>query len=173
MAKTFIKVFVLFISICCGLYYVTWELEYNLCYTYATKLQTPLFTGFLTLGSFLLAIKTGILIKLKEGLYDKPEYKKLVKQKQAINSNITLYGPLTRFGNFLIYCVLCSLITSFYQITIGFISHRAVATIGISLAAVTAILVFYAWWLIRENLNQWFEMLEDIDAEDKKNTPKH
>lgn len=164
MAKTFILASMLLAAVCASIYGATSYYNYDLCHTYSNKLQTPLFTGFLTLGSFLLAIKTGILIKLKEGLYDKQEYKDRVRQRQAINPKITLYGPLKRFGNYLIYCVLFSLLTSFYQVTVGFVEHRFVASLGISLAVVTAILVFYAWWLIRENLNLWFAMLEDIEG---------
>lgn len=163
MAKTFTLACMLLIVVCASIYGAAFYYNYDLYYTYSNKLQTPLFTGFLTLGSFLLAIKTGILIKLKEGLYDKQEYKDRVKQRQAINPKITLYGPLKRFGNYLIYCVLFSLLTSFYQVTFGFINHRVVASLGISLAVVTALLVLYAWWLIRENLNHWFTLLEDIE----------
>jgi uncharacterized membrane protein (DUF485 family) len=127
---------------------------------YSKKMQTPLFTGFLTLGGFLLSLKTFILIKLKEGLYDHKQYQELVKQKQSLNPKYTHYGPLSRLSHFLVHSVLLALLTSFFQFSVGFVKSNIVAAIGMSLAVTTITVVLLAWWNIRENLNCWFEMLE-------------
>jgi hypothetical protein len=127
---------------------------------YSEQLRTPLFTGFLTLGAFLLSLQTFILIRLKEGLYDNPEYRKLVKERQANKSTDSLFGPLTRLGNLLIYSVLFALITAFYQFSIGLIRSELGAAVGLALAFTAAVVVLFAWWQIRGNLNCWFENLE-------------
>lgn len=61
---------------------------------YQDKMRGSLFAGFLTLGSFLLSLKTGIVIKIKEQLFDQPEYHKIVANAQADGVNDTVYGPL-------------------------------------------------------------------------------
>lgn len=132
----------------------------NLYDIYSEKLRMPLFTGFLTLGGFLLTLKTFVLIKLKEGLYDHEKYQELHAERKELNSEITYYGPLSRLGNFLIFSVLLALLTSFYQFTFGFIKCNIVAAIGLALAVTTAVLVLISWWNIRNNLNSWFKLLE-------------
>lgn len=127
---------------------------------YSNKMQTSLFTGFLTLGGFLLSLKTFILIKLKEGLYDHKNYEDLVKEKQLLNPNFTHYGPLSRLSNFLVHSVLFALLTSFYQFSVGFVKSDIIAAIGMSMAITTIVVVLLVWWNIRENLNCWFYMLE-------------
>jgi len=136
--------------------------RYNICLYdfYSRKMQTPLFTGFLTLGGFLLSLKTFILIKLKEGLYDQKQYQELVKEKQRLNPKYTHYGPLSRLSHFLVHSVLLALLTSFFQFSVGFINCNIVAAVGMSLAVTTITVVLLAWWNIRQNLNCWFEMLE-------------
>lgn len=128
---------------------------------YSSKMQTPLFTGFLTLGGFLLTLKTFVLIKLKEGLYDHKKYQEHHNKRKLLNSELTYYGPLSRLGNFLILSVLFALLTSFFQFTFGFIDSNLIAAIALSLAFTTSIIVLFAWWNIRRNLNYWFELLED------------
>lgn len=128
---------------------------------YSKRMQTPLFTGFLTLGGFLLTLKTFVLIKLKEGLYDHKKYQEHHNKRKLLNSELTYYGPLSRLGNFLILSVLFALLTSFFQFTFGFINSNVIAAIALSLALTTSVIVLFAWWNIRRNLNYWFELLED------------
>ncbi len=134
---------------------------------YQNNLQKSLFSAFLTIGGFLFSLKTFILVKLKEGLFDSPRYKKRVKARRAINPNISVYGPLSRLSGFLVYCVFGSLITATYQFTFGFIRHDLAAAIGIASATTTLAVVFLAWWNIRTNLKIWFELLEEDAEEDE------
>lgn len=131
--------------------------------SYGSRLQVPLFTGFLTLSGFLLSLKTFILIKLKEDLYDLPQYKKRLDERRLANPSVklTLYGPLSRLGTFLIYSVACALGTALAQLTIGFLPGKLPVAICLSLAGITTGLVGVAWWQIRGSLQNWFELLED------------
>ena len=131
---------------------------------YETKLQTPLFTGFLTIGGFLLTLKTFVLIKLKESLYGSDFYQSELEDKRHLNPNLSTYGPLSRLGHFLIFSVVGALITATSQLSIGFIHHRIAAAICITFAATTLLVVFKAWWEIRKNLAAWFDLLEREDA---------
>ncbi len=157
LSSIIIAVFTVTLS---GIIFLTNKYGFNLYDFYSTKMQVPLFTGFLTLGGFLLTLKTFVLIKLKEGLYDHYKYKEMLDERRLLNPKITYYGPLSRLGNFLIHSVLLALLTSFYQFTVGFIKCNIIAAIGLALAFTTTVIVLFAWWNIRQNLNYWFDLLE-------------
>jgi hypothetical protein len=131
---------------------------------YSNKLQTPLFTGFLTIGGFLLTLKTFVLIKLKESLYGSEFYQSELADKRHLNPNLSTYGPLSRLGHFLIVSVVSALITATAQLSVGFIHHTIAAAVCMGVAATTLLLVFVAWWEIRKNLSAWFSLLEREDA---------
>jgi len=129
---------------------------------YEKKLQVPLFSGFLTLGSFLLSVKTFIVIKLKEGIYESPLYKKRFDHAQSINrgEKLHLYDPLKKLSGYLIYSVFAALITSIVQIVVGSFSFQITVAFCLSLSAMTMTLVLFAWWEIKANLECWFDLLE-------------
>lgn len=140
-----------------------WLAPPELVDVYQGKLQTPLFSGFLTLGGFLLSLKTAILMRLKDELYGKDEYRKSVERAQSIQDPkkpVTYYGPLRRLGHFLISSVLWSLATACMQLTVGFIPSKVAAALCLTAAAASLSLVFFAWREIRANLDYWFEFLD-------------
>lgn len=157
--KVTIAIVIAFVSCWVGLLYLV-VFDINLVGIYQEKMQVVLFSGFLTIGGFLLTLKTFILIKLKEGLYDREDYKKRVDQKRQLNKGLSYYGPLRRLGNFLVYGVASALITALSQLTIGFIPHPAASAFCMTLAIFTGGVVIMAWWLIKVNLHDWFELLE-------------
>jgi len=134
---------------------------------YAKNMRVPLFTGFLTIGGFLLSLKTFVLIKLKEGLYEHPLYKERLNEMRHLNPNISSYGPLKRLGTFLVYCVFGSFLTSVIQFTLGVIECDCLAAFCISVSVGTMSVVFLAWWEIRKNLNEWFSILEKHDQNER------
>ncbi|MEK6334011.1 MAG: hypothetical protein AABM67_03620 [Acidobacteriota bacterium] len=131
---------------------------------YDSKLRTPLFTGFLTIGGFLLTLKTFVLIKLKEEVYESPWYRDKIDRNRKLNPKLTLYGPLNRLGSLLIFCVFAALSTAVAQLSVGFIPNRFASAFCISLAVGSLILVFCAWFYIWRNLTYWFELLHNTDA---------
>lgn len=138
---------------------------------YDKKLQVPLFTGFLTLGSFLLTLKTFVIVKLKESLYDTDFYKKRVNRLRNLSPTLETYAPLSRLATFLVYTVICALITAGAQMTVGFLPNKFAAGVCVSLAATTLFLVLYAWLLIKRNLTDLFKLWEEEDkAERSQNT---
>jgi hypothetical protein len=128
---------------------------------YATKLQGPLFSGFLGLGGFLFALKTFIVIKMKENVYDHANYKALLEQQRKINPKISSYGPLKRLSDLLFYTVICSLFSALIQFTIGFIPYWLASLICSYVAFFTLTLLILSLVEIRSNLNYWFKFLED------------
>lgn len=161
--KYYLKIFTLpLIVFCACMAYLLWFLDetVNLYEFYSLNIRTSLFTGFLTIGGFFLTLKTFILVKLKEDLYDLEDYRDRIRSKQAINPKITMYGPLSRLGGFLIYCVLFSILTATFQLSVWFIKTNVAAAICISSGFATISMVVWAWWEIKKNISVWFEMLE-------------
>jgi len=128
---------------------------------YSEKMRASLFSGFLTLGSFLLALKTGIVIKIKEGVYDKPDYQKKIHNTPELVGKVTIYGPLRRLSRLLSVSVLTALITSASQLTIGLISDWRASAICLSLASFSILVLLASFVVIQQNLGTWFDLMED------------
>ena len=79
---------------------------------YSDKLRNSLFTGFLTAGSFLFSLKTFIVVKMKENVYDNEKYKKRVAEQRKLNKDLTHYGPLKRLSSHLYYTVFAAILSS-------------------------------------------------------------
>jgi len=145
-----------------GCYYMANYLVCDFHGFYAKNMRGSLFAGFLTLGSFLLALKTGIVIKIKEGLYDKESYQKLFNERREIfkNEKNTLYGPLRRLSKLLSLSVLSALITAILQLSIGLYPHWITASICISMAVFAISILLVSFYFIQVNLSDWFNHIE-------------
>ena len=146
----------------------------RLCYIYSSKLQTPLFTGFLTLGSFLLTLKTFIIVQLKEKVYDSDTYTERFIELRFQNKDLKFYQPITRLAGLLLTAVFMALSTALLQITIGFADLQITASICLSFAIGTLLLVFFAWWQIRKSIYILFDIAgqskeKEIERKQKEN----
>ena len=138
----------------------------HLCSVYSAKLQTPLFTGFLTLGSFLLTLKTFIVVQLKDKLYDSEAYIERFAKLRFQNKDLKLYDPITRLAGLLLTAVVMALGTALLQISLGFAELQITASICFSFAVGTLLLVFFAWWQIRRNIYDLFEIAGQTKEKD-------
>jgi len=125
--------------------------------TYTSKLQTPLFTGFLTLGSFLLTLKIFIVVQLKEKLYDSDAYINNIANLRLQNDKLDVYAPLERLADLLLSAVISALTTALLQLTLGFVGKQITSAICFSFAVGTLLLVFFVWWQIRRNIYDLFD----------------
>lgn len=130
---------------------------------YQKNLQGNLFSGFLALGGFLLSLKTFIVVKLHEGIFERDSYEERYKVEcEQFPENINpYYGPLRNLSDFLVWSVGLSLITSVAQLTLGYVKQLWAVSICLGFAAVSLWLVLRAWWEIKGNLATWFELLEE------------
>lgn len=128
---------------------------------YSKNMRASLFAGFLTLGSFLLALKTGIVIKIKEGVYDKEEYQKNIIEQQKTKSEATVYGPLRRLSRLLSASVFFALLSSALQLTVGLFPNWISAAICISISAFSISILMVSFIIIQVNLSTWFDLMED------------
>lgn len=128
---------------------------------FSGNLRAPLFTGFLGFGGFLFSLKTFIVIKMKENVYDDDYYIANYEKHKRLNPKLTLYAPLKRLSDLLFYTVVGALLTSTMQFTIGFIPSPIASIICTWVALATLLLVLTSLWEIKKNLNRWFETLEN------------
>ena len=84
---------------------------------YAANLRTGLFTGFLTISSFLLAMTTFVIMNLKAQYYDLPAYTKRVKKRRETGCKRTYYRPLQNLGAALLVSICLTLTASLSQFT--------------------------------------------------------
>ncbi len=133
---------------------------------YHENLRIPLFTGFLTVGSFLLTLMATMLLRIKE-IYDEEEYAQDWKryQDQRITKDPSakttdFYGPLRNLGDALLANVILALLSAMLQVTLGFVDLPVAVAICLGFAATTLLLLLYLWWQIAGNLSKWFDVIE-------------
>ena len=114
----------------------------NLFEFYRDNLRPALFTGFLTFGIFLLSLKTFIVIKMKESVYDHERYLEDFERLKKTNSKLKLYAPLQNLSNLLYISVLSAITTSVSQFTVGLINSEYSVYFCLGLAAFTLSMVF-------------------------------
>ena len=131
---------------------------------YREGIRTPVFTGFLTVGSFLLTLKATILLRIKE-IYDTVDYSadwEAFQEQRRINNKCptAYYGPLRNLGHALLANVLLALSTAILQMTLGFVNAPWALGICLGFAATTLGLLLLLWWQIAANLGRWFNVIE-------------
>jgi hypothetical protein len=126
---------------------------------YERSLRIPLFTAFLTLGSFLLALKTNIIQRL-QAAYDCEEYETLYLLSRETRPDAPYYGGLSRLAQALSLNVASSLITSISQMSFGFVGVPWAVAICFTMAALTLGLSLYLWLQIVLAHRVWFRTIE-------------
>lgn len=135
--------------------------DFDISTFYSQNLRSSLFGGFLTMGGFLLSLKTGILIKIKEQLYDKKEYHDLVNSQLIIGGDASIYKPLRNLSDILSISVFFCLLSALLQFTIGLIDSKIATAVCISFAATSMSYLISSFILIKQNLNAWFDFMEN------------
>jgi len=130
---------------------------------YAKNMRGSLFTGFLTVGSFLLSLKAFIVVKLKENIFDTDIYKEKLKERRKLNPNLTLYGPVKRLSLLLFISTSSAITASVSQLSVGLI-ERWEATFFCIFVSVFAISMLIATLLlIKSTLDEWLDYLEEAN----------
>jgi len=133
---------------------------------YDQKLQLACFTGFLTVGSFLLAMKAFILVRLREDVYGHAAYKRRYLGQNNNKYAGDYYRGLVELGNLLAVSVIVAFSASVAQVTIGFSSAHGVKAIALALCAGGLALVLIDWLFVYLNLKDWFEFIEEDARQD-------
>lgn len=124
------------------------------------RIQGSLFTGFLTIGGFLLSLKTFLLLRLKQDVYDHKCYQERVEKLRSLDQSIKRYDPLLQLSRLLIFTVFCALSSSISHLTVGYVFRPFGPIFSISISFSTLALVFLNWSVLAENIKIWMEFIE-------------
>lgn len=137
----------------------------NLAQFYGDEIRGSLFSGFLSAGGFLLALKTFILIKMKQEVYDTDLYGKNFENARKRNQTTDeRYGPLKRLGQYLFLSIMSAFTTAALQLTVGLLGCRLTATVCLTVAMFTTILLVVCLLSVKSNLNEWFRLLDQAQS---------
>lgn len=128
---------------------------------FAANLRGSFFSGFLTVGGFLFSLKTFIVVKMKEELYEHELYKRRLEKRRELNPKLTSFGPLRRLSRFLFVSVIASFVTAILQVSVGLWPHWIAALICMGAATFTLSMLVVSLVQIKGNLDEWFELLEE------------
>lgn len=124
--------------------------------TYSQAMRNSLFTGFLTLSSFLLATKTMLVIQFRKDVFDNDDY---LQSHRLQRPNEKVYASLERLANFLNRNILLALATSAVQFSLGFVPSDITTIVCLGFAAITLVMTAFSVVKIRNNLRQMFAWL--------------
>lgn len=128
---------------------------------YALSLRGSLFAGFLTLGGFLMSLKTFIIVNMKKEVYDSPAYVKRFDTLKLTSPSISRYKPLKALSDVLFVTILSCLSTSVMQLTVGLVENFYASLLCLMAAAGSIALLAWTLYLIRANLQDMFNHLDD------------
>lgn len=137
---------------------------------YSENVRASLFSGFLSLGGFLLALHTFIVVKMKETVYEHDLYIARLNEYRAENPKVSHYGPLLRLSDLIFYSVLSCLLTALMQLTIGLYPHWASGVLCISAASGSVVLLMFVLVEVKGNMKDWFHFLEQ-ESLDRSDSP--
>lgn len=127
---------------------------------YARNIRASLFTGFLTVGSFLLSLKVFIVVKFKENIFDSALYKEKLEDRRKLNPSLTNYGPVKRLSKLLFVSIASALAASFSQLSIGLLPYWQAAAFCVFVSGFAGSMLICTLWLIREILDEWLSYFE-------------
>lgn len=134
---------------------------------YATSLRGSLFAGFLTLGGFLMSLKTFIIVNMKKEVYDSPAYVEKFESLKLNKPMLCRYKPLKDLSDVLFVTILSCLSTSILQLTVGLLENFYASVVCITAAAGSILLLGWTLYLIRVNLQDMFKHLDQANNKRK------
>lgn len=132
------------------------------------SLQGPLFGGFLSLGGFVFSVRSFLVVKLKESVYDSPTYHaELLEAYPEEGNEPSIYAPLQRLSRVLRFVVWGAFGTAglqvfppvFKQLELAPAQHAGAALALLS-AVFTAVLIVVALVIERQVMRDWFRRLD-------------
>jgi ABC-type multidrug transport system fused ATPase/permease subunit len=126
---------------------------------YSASIRTPTFSALLTLGSFLLTLKSAILQRLKDS-FDTVEEARLYIRHLKKQPNRHYYSSLENMSVALSASIFMAFVSALLQLTLGFVSHPFAIGISLSSAITTFALVMYLWREIARTHRKWLSKIE-------------
>lgn len=165
--KRFTLVALIFAASVVGIIYF---LSPNICSAtayFGDKIRPSLFTGLLTVGSFLLSLKVFIVVKFKETVFDSKEYKERLANLRKIDPSIQHYAQVRNLSSVLFLSIASAITASACQMTIGLIEKPAAMLFCVFMASFAGAMLLQTLLLIRNILGEWLDHMEVKPDRDK------
>lgn len=127
---------------------------------FGEKIRPSLFTGLLTVGSFLLSLKVFIVVKFKETVFDSETYKKQLAELRQIDPSIQHYTQVRNLSSVLFLSIASALCAAVFQLTIGLIDLPLSMFICVFAAAFAGAMLLQTLLLIKKILGEWLDHME-------------
>lgn len=127
---------------------------------FGEKIRPSLFTGLLTVGSFLLSLKVFIVVKFKETVFDSKEYKERLANLRKIDPSIQHYAQVRNLSSVLFFSIASAIIAAACQLTLGLIEKPAAMLGCVFAAAFAGAMLLQTLLLIRKILGEWLDHME-------------
>lgn len=127
---------------------------------FGDKIRPSLFTGLLTVGSFLLSLKVFIVVKFKETVFDSKEYKERLVNLRKIDPSIQHYAQVRNLSSVLFLSIASAISASACQLTIGLVEKPAAMMFCVFMAAFAGAMLLQTLLLIRKILGEWLDYME-------------
>jgi hypothetical protein len=142
---------------------VIYSLAPNICTAtiyFGEKIRPSLFTGLLTVGSFLLSLKVFIVVKFKETVFDSKEYKERLANLRMVDPSIQHYAQVRNLSSVLFLSIASAIIAAACQLTLGLIEKPAAMLACVFAAAFAGAMLLQTLLLIRKILGEWLDHME-------------
>lgn len=129
-----------------------------------SNIRASLFAGFLSLGGFLLSLKTFIIVNMKKDVFDTEKYKATWESQSKLDRSGKLgkrYDPLRELSDVLFASIITAIGAAVLQITVGLRESFWTTVLCLWAATFATMLLLTCLWLIKSNLNTMFAHLDD------------
>lgn len=128
---------------------------------YVKHLRDNLFTGFLTVATFLFAVHSFLIITLQKDVYSDARYKKfkLQAKKEGLTKD-TPAGPLKRLSKRLTSATVLAFVTALVQISLGLMPYNLTASLACAISIWSLVDLGRTLWIQKEVMADWLESLD-------------
>ncbi len=120
------------------------------------NLRGYLFSGFISVGSFLLSLHTFVIVNLKDKVFGTKEYKEYYCQAKGIDiddiNESDLFKPLDNLSAFINISIFLSLATAISQFTLGLSTNLYACLFCVWLGILTIVFLVHCLIIIRQNI---------------------
>lgn len=128
-----------------------------------------LFLSGLSIGTFLLSMKSFILKTLKEEMYEKPSYQEHIRSLRLRKPEERYYGPLRKLSGFISKSIFLSVSSSFLNLSTVFFNNIWWLLIVMFITVISWFFLFIVLNKVDQNWNRVLNLAEG-DAEEKMNS---
>lgn len=125
------------------------------------SIRSDIFSGLMTLGALLFGVYTFIVVKVKEDVYDTPEYARRADAFRRAFPQMKHYGPLTALSARLEAAVFASMLGAALQFSLGLVSGELPAVVCAVFAVWACIVLVLAFVSARRNFKFMIDFAEE------------